>query len=127
MKKGNLIILVFILLILIISLISIFILGSDGTPSTVATITVYGKVEKTIDLNDVKEPYDFEVTNGTGGYNIIHVEPGKICISDANCPDHVCVKKGYVTSKIAPAVCIPNGVMVEVDDPVEPEIDSISQ
>lgn len=127
MKKGDRIVLSVIGAILVIGGIYSAVLYFDSKPSSLAKVYVYGKLQKEIDLNAVKAPYDFTVENGKGGLNVIHVEKGRICVRKANCPDHVCVKRGYVTSKAAPAVCLPNGVVIEVDGNESDEIDALSE
>lgn len=131
MKKGDLFVFTVVILMLLGGGIYFLILNhNQGSPS-VAKVYLSGKLQKTIDLKNVKEPYDFTVTNVQGGYNVIHVEKGKICVSKASCPDKICVKRGYVTSKAAPAVCIPNGVVIEVDadssSETENDIDILSE
>ena len=115
MKKGDLFVFGVILLLLIGGSIYFLTLNFNQNSPSVAKVFLFGKLQKTIDLKNVKEPFDFTIMNDNGGSNVIHVEKGKICVLKANCPDQICVKRGYVTSKAAPAVCIPNGVVIEVD------------
>ena len=41
----------------------------------------------------------------------INKEKG-VCIKEAICPNHTCVKQGWVKSVGYPVVCVPNGVYV---------------
>ena len=69
---------------------------------------------KTIDLDSESEPYTFTVTSENGGYNIIEVKDGKIGITQASCPDGVCINTGYINSSLLPIVCLPNKLIIEV-------------
>lgn len=41
------------------------------------------------------------------GTNVISVHDGKIGVTEADCPDHYCIKRGMCDSGI-PIVCLPN-------------------
>ena len=47
-----------------------------------------------------------------GRKNIIEIKEGKICVQQADCPDHTCVNMGCLTSKALPIVCLPNHLVV---------------
>ncbi len=63
--------------------------------------------------------------------NICEIKDGKISMTDASCPDHLCIKQGSIDSKGGMIVCLPNKVVIEgvrpdsssVDEPV---IDAVS-
>lgn len=100
--------------VLIFSAIAMFFFGSTATGS-VAVITLDGEVIDTIDLSAVTNPYSFTVYTDDGDYNIINVEKGKICVCEANCPDQVCVNKGYITNSASPIVCLPNKLIIAIE------------
>ena len=77
-----------------------------------------------IDGNDVAT-YSLDV-NGTytlnGGTNVLVIKDGFAYLSDANCPDHLCVKQGRVHSSGEVITCLPNKLTVTVygaEDDVE--------
>jgi len=57
--------------------------------------------------------------NGTfplnGGSNILVIEDGKAWLSDANCPDHICVKQGKIHYTGQVITCLPNRLTVTVE------------
>ena len=57
----------------------------------VVQIVQDGTVIREIDLSRVARAYSFEVESADGGRNTILVEPGRICVSEADCPDQICV------------------------------------
>lgn len=85
-----------------------------GETAKTAQIIQDGQVIQTIDLQNVKEPYEFEITAKNGGHNTIRVENGKIGIIHASCPDKICVKQGFITNGTLPIVCLPNKLSVVV-------------
>ena len=79
-----------------------------GEAAMYAEVTSHGQVVKTVDLRIDQE---FSVENEKGGYNIITVRDGKIGVSDATCPDHYCMKRGYCNSGTE-IVCLPNRMTI---------------
>ena len=85
--------------------------GSTGSP--IARISRDGVLLEEIDLNQVEESYTltFEDERGT---NTVLVEPGRIRISEADCPDQVCVNQGFISDGTVPIVCLPHRLLVEI-------------
>ena len=81
----------------------------------IAVITVDGKEVDRIDLSRVKEPYDFDLTTEYG-HNTIHVEPGAISVTEADCPDLICVYMGKLSGDGIPIICMPHHLMIAVED-----------
>ncbi len=102
------------LLLLIICLFVSVIHGQLSETAKTAQIMQYGKVVQTIDLQNIKEPHEFEITAINGGSNIIRVENVKIGIVHASCPDKICVKQGFITNGTLPIVCLPNKLSVVI-------------
>lgn len=50
-----------------------------------------------------------------GGSNTVAVRDGSICVLQATCPDQVCVRRGWVSSTAAPIVCLPHGLVIELE------------
>ncbi|HOO05011.1 MAG TPA: NusG domain II-containing protein [Ruminococcus sp.] len=76
------------------------------------------KVICTLDLS--QEPdRTFRVEFPEGGWNEIRIENGTICISDADCPDHTCVRTGKLRSEDIPIVCLPHKLVIKYCAPPE--------
>ena len=84
-----------------------------------------GTCIQTIDLSAVQEPYSFTVEDAHGGCNTILVEPGRICIAEADCPDQVCVRRGWLSDSAAPIVCLPHRLVIQVIG--ETQVDAVVQ
>lgn len=44
--------------------------------------------------------------------NVIQVLDGKIRVLEADCPDHTCVRTGWLRSDALPIVCLPNRLVI---------------
>ncbi len=80
---------------------------------SVAEIVQDGKTLRRIDLSQVTEPYSFPV-ECEGGVNTVTVEPGRIRVSDADCPDKVCVAFGWLSEGSVPILCMPHRLMIRM-------------
>lgn len=99
---------------------------SRQTTSLTACIYQEGRLIETIDLSAVTEEYSFTVTASNGGSNTIHVRPGAIGITDADCPDGLCVSMGFANSSLLPIVCLPHELVIEVRPTTDTAPDMIS-
>ena len=50
-----------------------------------------------------------------GGSNILVIENGEAWLSEANCPDHLCVKMGKIRYNGQAITCLPNRLTVTVE------------
>ena len=79
-----------------------------------AVITQHGEVLREIDLSRVTEEYRFTVETEDGGVNTILVRPGRICVEEANCPDGICVRQGWLSDSALPIICMPHELVIEI-------------
>ena len=49
------------------------------------------------------------------GSNTAHVEPDGVSVTHADCPDHLCVKQGKITSSAIPIACVPHHLTVQIE------------
>ena len=80
---------------------------------TVAQISVDGEVVRTVDLSAVTGEQTFLIETRAGN-NTIAVRPGGICVIDADCPDGVCVKQGWLEGGAVPIVCLPHRLVISL-------------
>lgn len=102
------------LLLISLSCIVIYIRHTDSMQGYTAYIYQNGNLLKTIDLSMVTEEYTFTVTATDGGTNTILVQPGGICITQADCPDLICVHQGSIRNSLLPITCLPHGLVIEL-------------
>ena len=78
-----------------------------GEDATRAEITSEGKLIRTVDLS-VDQQFTIRTEDG---YNVVTVKDGKIAVTDASCPDHYCMARGFCTGG-TPIVCLPNRLVI---------------
>ncbi|MDF9406871.1 NusG domain II-containing protein [Pelotomaculum isophthalicicum JI] len=57
---------------------------------------------------------EIKVINADGHYNVVEIEKGRARIKEADCPNQVCVKTGWVSQPGQIAVCVPNKFNIAV-------------
>ena len=125
MKKEKYLILI-ILLLLLGSIVSIFLMNPSGKSYT-AHIYQDGQLIERIDLSAVSESYQLKLEATDGGYNTIEIQPGRIAVTDASCPDHICVKQGFIDSSMLPITCLPNKLVIQLkENTAEPAPDTVT-
>ncbi len=102
------------LLLFCAAAVGTFLLLRASGGGTVAVITVDGEVRERIDLSRVKESYDLEIDT-VYGHNTVHVEPGAISVTDADCPDRICVAMGRLQKSGVPIVCMPHRLVIRIE------------
>lgn len=96
------------------------------TGASTARIYQDGQLLYTIELSRVEEGYTFPV-EGPAGVNTIQVEPGRIRVAAADCPDQVCVHQGWISNGVAPIVCLPNRLTIRIENPAQGgEVDGVT-
>ena len=113
MKKKTLLWILIFALVVIVGLLWYWHLGSTG--GMVAVISVDGEEMERIDLSKVRESYDLEIDTAWGR-NRIHVAPGAISVTEADCPDQICVQMGELTGGGIPIICMPHRLVIEIED-----------
>ncbi len=85
-------------------------------PDTTYTAYLYqdGQLLQTIPLSQVTQSYCFTLEAPSGGYNIIEVSTGAIAITEADCPDQICVLQGAIADSLLPITCLPHRLVIEL-------------
>lgn len=100
-------------LFLVMSMLSIF-LFKGKTIGTIANVYVDGECVYSVDLSIVTSAYTKEIKTENGA-NLLLIEPSRISISEADCPDKVCVKSGWISNSTAPIVCLPHRLVIKIE------------
>ena len=74
-------------------------------------ITQNGSLVETLPL-DQDATYEYQGENG--GHNTVVIQDGKVAVTQADCPDQVCVRHGPTDRTGDPIVCLPHKLVVEV-------------
>ncbi len=89
----------------------LLLLGMREPEQRVCEVVQDGKVLYTFDLNTA-EDQTLRINAKNGSYNIITIEAGEIFVSEAGCPDQVCVRAGMLRTEGMPVVCLPNRLVI---------------
>lgn len=106
------------LLILFILLLSVgsilYKKTSAGNTPGIANIYQDGILIKSIPL-DKDYHATFVIEGKDGVFNKIEVTDGYISVTDASCPDHICVSQGAINNDLIPITCLPNHLVISVE------------
>lgn len=119
MNKSDLKLVVMVIVVILVLLIVMFF--SRGTSEKNALVYYEDKLVLTIDLT---MPGEHEYTvNGYNGAMLIKTNDGKIKVEEENSPLHICSKQGWIENSYEVLVCLPNKVVVKIQD--KEEIDTV--
>ena len=83
-------------------------------PAVLVEVTVNGKVVEMFNLNEDTDYVIESNEHGIPGTNHLIIKDGEAWISEASCPDKVCVYQGKVSHEGEMIVCLPNLVIVRI-------------
>ncbi len=92
---------------------SFFFLKNAGHAGTVAEIYIDGELYDSIDLSAVAAPYTFTIETERGE-NTVEVKNGSIAVTEADCPDQICVHQGFIHDDAIPIVCMPHRLVIQI-------------
>ena len=126
LTKGDKILMIFIVIISILSL-SYVKRSAFNYNEKYISIQVNGEEIKKIifDANLIGQTIPVETQYG---YNLIELGDGMVRVIEADCPDQLDVKQGYISKVGEVIVCLPNRLVIEIkgiDDEVD--VDHISR
>lgn len=117
MKKKDYIL---IAAIIIIAVVLLLLFGKKlSGDAGMVEVTVDGKVTGTYRLDKEQEIR----INGT---NLLVIKDGEADMTDADCPDKICVNQKPVSKKGESLVCLPNKVIVTVIEGDTNEVDTVA-
>lgn len=91
-----------------------------GAEAGSVTVKVDGKITGTYDLDEDRE---ISIHNGT---NTLQIKDGRAKMTEADCPDQICVHQKAISEQGESIICLPNKVVVEVSSGAESEIDTVA-
>ena len=97
-----------------------FFIESSKTEGAFAVVIVNGTETARYPLNE-----DTKVTleNGNGGYNILVIKDGMADVTEASCPDKICVNERAINKTGETITCLPNKTIIKVIGAGEEEVD----
>lgn len=112
--------LILIAAVLALILLSLCLMPLFKQPGTYVIVRVDGKQIAQYSLTeDGEHPLN-------GGTNTLRIEGGRAYLSDANCPDHLCMNMGVIDQTGETITCLPNRLTVTVYGGEVPDVELIS-
>lgn len=113
--------------ILIIAVLIIALIAGGGLLLTqksaeggMAIVTIDGEEHGRYPLSkDILEKIEL----ADGSYNIFEIKDGMVDITEASCPDKICVEHRKISKTNQSIVCLPNKVIISIENGAETEID----
>ncbi len=119
LKKGDCIVLA-----LVLALCVVFLLGKlflyPTAHNGMVKITVYGEVYGEFSLLEERE---LHIEDANGGFNTVHIGDGAVWVSDADCPDGLCVRQGKVSRRGQSVICLPHQLVITVENGQQSDVD----
>ncbi len=132
LKKGDIIL----LLVIVLGILSAIFFGKENAASLsningiqvdnvgiTAIIKKNDKIIRKIDLTSLDKK---EVINISGLHKAtIVAEKNRICFLESDCPDKVCVKTGWLSHPGEIAVCLPNKIIIKLEQDKNQNVDGV--
>ena len=122
-RKSDIVLIAVIFVLAVAAYFGIKFYQDSSTREPVAVVTVDGDEYGRFPLDqDVKEKIELP----DGAYNLLVVKDGAADITEASCPDGICVNHRTVSRQSETIVCLPNKVVVEIQNGEESDVDSMT-
>lgn len=116
--------------VILITVLAVLALAAFGSVSLYSRLTTK-EPEAVVYLNGeeqgrypLSEDTVVEMRLENGNYNILEIQDGKADITKASCPDKVCVKHHPISGQGESLVCLPNQLVVEIENGGESGVDA---
>lgn len=120
MKKNDVILIGVILILALAAFGGISWYSEKNTKEAEAVVYVDGEEQERYPLN---QDTSVRVSLEDGNYNLLEIKDGQADITEASCPDKVCVDHRPVKNQGESLVCLPHKVVVEIENGEEAKID----
>ena len=121
--KNDLLLIGGVLLFALVAYLVMSFFQGQATHNAEAVVTIDGKMYGSFPLA-VDAVEKIELSDGS--YNLLVIKDGKADITEASCPDGICVNHRAVSKQSQSIVCLPNKVVVEIESGEEAEMDAVT-
>ena len=108
--------------LVLVGLILLLVLRSSRTHGAYVEVRVGGEVTAVYPL---EEEGSYEIKGKDGGYNLLVIEDNTAAVTEADCPDRLCVGMGRIRYSGQSIICLPHQVVVSIIDG-DPQVDEIA-
>lgn len=122
-KKNDKILIIAVLVLALIGGIVLLFTQKSATADGIVVVTIAGEEygQFPLDENIVEK---IELPDGS--YNILAIKDGKADITEASCPDGICVRHRKISKTNQTIVCLPNKVIITIENGAETEVDMMT-
>lgn len=79
-------------------------------------IGTYSMLEdQTISISDEEE-----------GYNLLLISGGQVSVSDADCPDGLCIRQRPISRNGESIICLPHKLVIQIESKEESDLDAVT-
>ncbi len=115
-RRLNLILAVVLCAVVVLCLVLLWVQRSRQETGTVAKVWLDGQVVLTFDLGDYEESTLVDLEPVTGRTAKVELKDHQIRFVQVDCPDHVCEGYGFLSQVNQTAVCMPNRLVITVEE-----------
>lgn len=122
MKKADFIVIA--VIVAVAGILLLFLYGVNSDSGAYVQIEIDGTVTDTLPLDTDTTK---EIMTENGGVNILVIEDGYAKMTDANCPDGICMNHKRINRNGESIICLPHKVVVSVvNEDDSDEIDAVA-
>ena len=110
-------------IIVVLCLVAMAVISAQREAGGQVNIHQNGELVDTFPLNEDRS-IRYEAVGG--GYNIVTIKDWTVSVTEASCPDQVCVRHGKTNQTADPIVCLPNSLVVEVVSLRSQQLDGVT-
>ena len=137
MKKPHIIMSAMLVIIAVYCLVMIF--NENRSSGHTVNIISGGTILRTYDMSVItdeiyitvvpasgsEDAYILEGEQHTDGhYNVIRISHDGVSVTASDCPTGLCIHRGSINSSDIPIACLPNRLMITIDDSGESDTDA---
>ena len=74
---------------------------------------------------DLSQPQTLPVKEEDYGYNLVMIEDGTVRITDADCPDQLCMKQRSISKNGESIICLPHKFIIQITGSGEKQMDAV--
>lgn len=122
-KRNDIILIGGILVLALAAYLGISFFQGASTHDAEAVVTIDGEEYGRFPLDtDVVEKIELP----DGSYNVLEIKEGKADVTEASCPDGICVDHRAVDKQNQSITCLPNKLVVEIKNGEVSDVDAIT-
>lgn len=118
LEKRDKLLIVIVVCVALCAFLAHQIIGGDGAGKV--TVKVNGELKG---IYSLAEDQTIEINGGT---NILQIKNGKADMTEADCPDQLCVNQRAISRQGESIICLPHKVVVEVESSESSELDAVT-